>query len=420
MANNTLLTDDYVAELLAKEANEASTKYSSMGLEAFRSTKPSNKAKPNTRFLGRIIKETTNHNAALRAREAAEAQARLDRLTEAEEKKRRKFNPSASDIRRRQLGDISSILHGRKRRMAGDDEKEQDNKATRKDGRLEKGEQNKEHESSSRDRRSAIDSLPKEKGNERTQRRSSRREEDDRIAAPEHRHRHRSDRSRSPARRGRKHRDRSPLSSEIEDGDSHRSTKSHHRSGRRSDKDDDRSRTDDLFRSEASKGKMRAHHGRLDGDSTSVVDTAKKARSGRSNSSGRLSDQNQHEAQDSDPLDEFIGPAPPSRSPVRMRGRGAILGAAAMDSRFSEDYDPALDINMDSGATASTKWEDAVEGFRDRQKLKQQGAQRLRAAGFTEEQIKRWEKGGEKDIDDVRWTEAGGQREWDRGKDDST
>ena len=39
MANDTMITDDYVAELLAKEASEASIKYSSMGLEAFRSTK---------------------------------------------------------------------------------------------------------------------------------------------------------------------------------------------------------------------------------------------------------------------------------------------------------------------------------------------------------------------------------------------
>ena len=99
-----------------------------------------------------------------------------------------------------------------------------------------------------------------------------------------------------------------------------------------------------------------------------------------------------------------------------------MRGSAAMDSKFLEDYDPASDVQVDDDApTASTEnWEDAVESFRDRQKWKQQGAQRLRDAGYTEEQIKRWEKGGEKDIDDVRWTKAGGQREWDRGKDDST
>jgi hypothetical protein len=39
LQHDTLLTDDAVAELLAKEANDASIKYSSMGLEAFKSTK---------------------------------------------------------------------------------------------------------------------------------------------------------------------------------------------------------------------------------------------------------------------------------------------------------------------------------------------------------------------------------------------
>ncbi len=39
MANDTILTDEYVAELLAKDADDRSIKYSSMGLEAYRSEK---------------------------------------------------------------------------------------------------------------------------------------------------------------------------------------------------------------------------------------------------------------------------------------------------------------------------------------------------------------------------------------------
>lgn len=39
MANDTILTDDYVAGLLAKEASDASVRYSSMGLEAFGTAK---------------------------------------------------------------------------------------------------------------------------------------------------------------------------------------------------------------------------------------------------------------------------------------------------------------------------------------------------------------------------------------------
>jgi hypothetical protein len=39
MANDEILTDDYVAELLAKDAKESAIKYSSMGLDAFKQSK---------------------------------------------------------------------------------------------------------------------------------------------------------------------------------------------------------------------------------------------------------------------------------------------------------------------------------------------------------------------------------------------
>ena len=39
MANDELLTDEYVAGLLAKEAKDASAKYSAMGLEAYNSSR---------------------------------------------------------------------------------------------------------------------------------------------------------------------------------------------------------------------------------------------------------------------------------------------------------------------------------------------------------------------------------------------
>ena len=54
--------------------------------------------------------------------------------------------------------------------------------------------------------------------------------------------------------------------------------------------------------------------------------------------------------------------------------------------------------------------------MRDRMRWRQQGADRLRAAGFTDEEIRNWEKGGEKDEGDVRWAKRGEGREWDRGK----
>ena len=61
-------------------------------------------------------------------------------------------------------------------------------------------------------------------------------------------------------------------------------------------------------------------------------------------------------------------------------------------------------------------WDQALEALRDRQKWKQQGADRLRAAGFTQDEIDKWSKSGEKREDDVRWVKRGEDREWDRGK----
>lgn len=116
---------------------------------------------------------------------------------------------------------------------------------------------------------------------------------------------------------------------------------------------------------------------------------------------------------DSDPLDDIIGPKPPS--PVRKRGRGAVSGSSAMDSRFESGYDPKGDVALDHDEN-DDDWGSALEALRDRQRWKEQGADRLRAAGFTDEQVKKWEKGDQKNEDDVRWTKKGEQREWDRGK----
>ena len=329
--------------------------------------RPSNKAKPNTRFLGRIIKETTSHNAALLAREAAEAQARLNDLTELEEKKRRKFNPSAVDIRRRQLGDISSILQGRKRNKGA----EQQDKPNDKDGG-----RNKERDH----RRSKHDGFQEVKEDERRLHRKT----DDETTDGRRRRRGRSS---SPSHKDRKYRHRSPLNSADED-ERPRHSKSHRR---KSGKDHD------LI---DNKSPRRREYGRLGGDDGSFSNSS---RPSKSTSKPVKEDE-------SDPLEDLIGPAPPSKAPIRTRGRGAIRGSAAMDNRFSEDYDPASDAQPEPAETGD--WDEAVETFRDRQKWKQQGAERLREAGFTDDQIKKWEKGGEKDIDDVRWSKAGEKREW--------
>ena len=63
-------------------------------------------------------------------------------------------------------------------------------------------------------------------------------------------------------------------------------------------------------------------------------------------------------------------------------------------------------------------WDQALEALRDRQRWKQQGAERLRAAGFSQDAVKKWTShaGEGKREDGVRWARAGEGREWDRGK----
>lgn len=99
---------------------------------------------------------------------------------------------------------------------------------------------------------------------------------------------------------------------------------------------------------------------------------------------------------------------------MRSRGRGTFNAVSAMDTHFAVNYDPSADVHPDSDA--GDDWELALEALRDRQRYRQQHADRLRAAGFTEEEVKKWEKGGEKTEDDVRWAKRGEGREWDRGK----
>ena len=99
---------------------------------------------------------------------------------------------------------------------------------------------------------------------------------------------------------------------------------------------------------------------------------------------------------------------------MKRKGRGAISNGAGIDSRFSANYDPTADVQLDFDE--ENDWDQALEALKDRQKWKQQGADRLRAAGFTEEEVSKWEKGGEKREEDVRWSKRGEGREWDRGK----
>lgn len=110
-------------------------------------------------------------------------------------------------------------------------------------------------------------------------------------------------------------------------------------------------------------------------------------------------------------MEDLIGPVPPPK----YRGRGTVGGSSGIDRRFSETYDPKTDVQMDEDEGGNS-WDDAVEAFRDRQKLRQNQEERMRAAGFADEQIQRASGTDEKAAESVQWSKAGEKREWDVGK----
>ncbi|KAK1248813.1 hypothetical protein MKX08_007033 [Trichoderma sp. CBMAI-0020] len=359
MPNDEFLTDEYVAGLLAKEASDCSLKYSAMGMDAFNTkNKPSNSLKPNTRFLRNIINETDSHNKALLAKEAAESRARLKDLERAEEVKRLKTDPTPRDIRKRQLGSIQSILGGPRHK------RDDDTKSAASEGRSRNrsdGDRH-SHRSSHRDQ----DAISDRRKSKKDYGRLSRSPQDD------ERRSHHEDKPRSSRKR---HRDHSP----------------EHKRRHSRDRERDRSRSPRRRRRSRSPRTKRSKH-----RSRSPLPTAKQP---------TIDAHDRNNGDESDPLDELIGPAPPPK----YRGRGTIGGASGLDRRFSDSYDPSTDVLLDD--------DDAVEAFRDRQKLRLIQQERTRAAEMAEHQAQKTSNSQrEKTEEDVVWSKAGEKRAWDRGK----
>lgn len=109
------------------------------------------------------------------------------------------------------------------------------------------------------------------------------------------------------------------------------------------------------------------------------------------------------------------------RPAVRVRGRGAhkLATTSNIDAHFSSNYDPSLDVRPDDEQPDEKQdWDMALEALRDRQAWKKNHADRMREAGFGDDEIAKWEEGGrDKDARDVRWRSRGQTREWDVGKD---
>lgn len=344
MSLGEVLDDEYVINLLKRDAEASRNR----GLGSLMSNTTAGKRrgdapKPNTRFLQQIIRETDSHNAALKAREEADAKARLRDLRREQKlgKRRRDQDGGVNDgVKRRRGGERegrwASVLGGLGSRQ-GQPAKRDERGVTATDDQ----------------------SSPK---------RERRPRHEDKETASRHKHCSETD----------------PLSPE------HRTK--HRRRGERSGSPKPRHRTSDHSSKRANLPSPRTF--RKDSARTREISPS---------------------ASDSDPLNDIVGPAPAPT--VLPRGRGA-RNASTIDTRFRANYDPQTDVSLDhEDDSTQDDWAMALEAVRDRAKWRSQGADRLRAAGFTEEEVGKWEKcGTEKDVEDVRWRKRGEGREWDRGK----
>ncbi|OJJ34140.1 hypothetical protein ASPWEDRAFT_157674 [Aspergillus wentii DTO 134E9] len=376
--------DDYVAQVLANEARDSSIKYSTEGLGAYVPKRPTGAApKPNTRFLRHIIKETDSHNAALKRKEESEARERMRQLREQA---------------------ASSSSHDARRHVSDDREPKRDRRECRED----------RHRSHRRRHRSRSAST-------------------DRGSSRKHR---------------RKHEDYDT------DEDRHRSSR---RDRRRDDKRSHRRRRRSYSRSRSRsprderKYESRRSRNYKEQDTRSDHRSSREHRSSRRHtppkeaSPPRATLQNPQSEDESDPLEDLVGPLPPREDgrdrALLTRGRGAYKpNLSNIDAHFAPDYDPTLDIQQEDGDThtgnRSTRrpvpglmaedddWELALEAVRDRARWRQKGEERLRQAGFNQDTVDRWKSNPafaapgdtEGRPEDVKWSKKGEGREWDRGK----
>ncbi|KAF2132200.1 hypothetical protein P153DRAFT_383087 [Dothidotthia symphoricarpi CBS 119687] len=363
MAGN-IHDDEYVANLLDQDAKSAKKKYELVGIDAFNPKRSKSGApKPNTNFLRHIIRQTDSHNSALLAKEAEESHARLKRMNAQHERERN----TDKGVQRSRFYDKDENAHSQKLRKRQRDGSLESRSTSHRHSSRHRRRETRRHEDSEEDQAARRSRRSR---HDHEQRRYSSEEADDRSRrkATDRRHKRRRSTSRS--------RSRSPRSDKHRRKDRHR-----HRS-----------------RSPTPKSR---HSGHI--SSKPAVGSRKSKRSASP-------------ASDSDPLEAIVGPLPPPAQPViRSRGRGAHkANGMDIDSHFSTTYDPSVDVRQASDA--EDDWGNAVESFRDRQRWKQQGADRLKAAGFTDDQVKKWGKGDEKSEEDVVWTRKGQAREWDRGK----
>ncbi|EXJ85381.1 hypothetical protein A1O1_05745 [Capronia coronata CBS 617.96] len=413
MSNNaaSLDDDDYVARLLAEDARKSSLRYAAQGTYALTGQRPANAApKPNTRFLKTLVREADNHNAALKKKEELEARIRLRRLRDADGS-----SVSAGDTARRTT---PRRQHHREREDGTENARASD------DGQHEHQKRTRTRHTRYEEERSHRRSRSPERGSgvhEQSRRRPKTRHshdyssEDDRHSRRiSHRHRHKSSnrlssRSRSRSRQPQKENEQASLP------DPKRKSRHHH--------------SHEDFAVEPAQA-----NDNIDKEPPRYRKSRRRNRRSRSASSDKSS-------ASSDPLSSLIGPDPLNDTTTIRRGRGFNRGPqphrSNIDVHFSAAYDPTLDVDEKEDDSSppggrgrsrdpGDDWEDALEALRDRRAWRTKQADRMREAGFDEDEIERWKSAssrqtmrdgdGDPDIQHVKWRRKGEPREWDAGK----
>ncbi|MCJ1293611.1 hypothetical protein MMC34_005166 [Xylographa carneopallida] len=388
MPSEDYMSDEYVAKLMSKDAKDTTMRYSALGIQALLPKRPTTNApRPNTRFLKNIIRETDSHNAALKSKETKEAKLRLGRLhgvSDPQGNSRDWKRGNSPEERLFRYEDDDGEYGGRQKRRRLDHEVEP------KDGRSRR--------SDPPGSRASTRVMERDRSGKERLRRHRR----DVSSEVEH-----SDSERSFRQRHRRHHHRSRRIRTRSSSADQSADRSRHRRDRDRDKDRRKRRSRSRNRDRAP-GNRKPHQRKASRSPTS--DAKMPTKTTRAPTPPSNPDDT-----DSDPLEFLLGPAPPPPpSKVRTRGRGTFASSSAMDAHFSSTYDPTVDVMPNSDS--ENDWDQALEALRDRRRWQQQGADRLRAAGFTEEEVGKWEKGGEKTEEDVKWKGRGEGREWDRGK----
>lgn len=284
-------------------------------------SRPKHLPKPNTQFLRNIIKVTDSHNKALLAKEAEESRARLKDLDRASDRHKSRDPSQSANVERQDKlrSRIQDKRDGRSRKSEDDDR-------------------------SHRLHRTGEDRILRDARRSRTD------------GA-----RHRSDSTKDDSRRdSRRHRSSKSLDtytdtdSKESKRDSRRRRHSKDRRSRHQGQDQHarryRSRSPTKHRSHEKSSKQRLQYERSRSpsrpDNVGREDKPIPPPSDDGSSSG----------------DESIGPAPPQA----IRGRGDIGESSGIDRRFSDSYDPKVDIEWPGETNAPGDWDATVAAYRSR------------------------------------------------------